>query len=113
MGSTVKKKDLAKKSSRKKRSLRLNMPDLSTFASSLMERETDRSDKDEMRKPAVYPSCIPISEDQSKLTQTHLPPSNIFSPGLTSKISPPGQFQWYLPLLDQLSSCQHQALLQI
>ncbi|KAI7809376.1 5'-AMP-activated protein kinase subunit gamma-1 isoform X2 [Triplophysa rosa] len=63
MGSTVmdsKKKDFAKKSSRKKRSLRLNMPDLSTFASSLMDRETDRSDKDEMRKEERSGSPSPI-----------------------------------------------------
>lgn len=64
-------------------------------------------------QPAVYPSCIPISQDQSKLPQTHLPPSTIFSPGLTSQISPPAQFQWYLPFLVQLGSCQHQAFLQI
>ncbi|KAK7158868.1 hypothetical protein R3I94_005258 [Phoxinus phoxinus] len=76
MGSTVmdsKKKDCTKKSSKKKRSLHLNMPDLSTFGSSRMDGETDRSDKYEMQKgdrsgsasprlrsPASQP-CTPVS----------------------------------------------------
>ncbi|XP_055058980.2 5'-AMP-activated protein kinase subunit gamma-1 isoform X1 [Misgurnus anguillicaudatus] len=73
MGSTVmdsKKKDFAKKS-KKKRSLRLNMPDLSTFASSLMDGETERSGKDEMRKDEkrgspspTKTSCVRLSASQ-------------------------------------------------
>ncbi|XP_073705572.1 5'-AMP-activated protein kinase subunit gamma-2 [Garra rufa] len=62
MGSTVmdsKKKDSAKKSSKKKRTLRLNMPDLSTFTSSLMDGETDRADKDDMRKGDRRDSASP------------------------------------------------------
>ncbi|XP_067107354.1 5'-AMP-activated protein kinase subunit gamma-2-like [Osmerus mordax] len=53
MGSTVadpKKRDVKKKSVRKRRSLRLNMPDLSSFAMPFLEGEADHVDKDSSHK---------------------------------------------------------------
>ncbi|KAJ8267963.1 hypothetical protein COCON_G00131350 [Conger conger] len=53
MGSTVmdtKRKDVTKKNSKKKRTLRLNMPDLSSFALPLLDGEGERADRDCTRK---------------------------------------------------------------
>ncbi|XP_043118687.1 5'-AMP-activated protein kinase subunit gamma-1 isoform X1 [Puntigrus tetrazona] len=104
MGSTVmdsKKKDCAKKSSKKKRSLRLNMPDLSTFTSSLMDGETDRADKDEMRKgdgsesaspclkpPASQP-CTPSSAPVCPRTSPGTPKTLFPRPLSSHQDSPP------------------------
>ncbi|XP_056119023.1 5'-AMP-activated protein kinase subunit gamma-1 isoform X1 [Rhinichthys klamathensis goyatoka] len=103
MGSTVmdsKKKDCTKKSSKKKRSLHLNMPDLSTFASSLMDGETDRSDKDEIQKgdrsdsaspclrsPASQP-CTPVSAPIFPRTSPGSP-KTIFPRPLSSHLDSP------------------------
>ncbi|XP_016392847.1 5'-AMP-activated protein kinase subunit gamma-2-like [Sinocyclocheilus rhinocerous] len=104
MGSTVmdsKKKDCTKKSSKKKRSLRLNMPDLSTFTSSLMDGETDRADKDEMRKgdrsesaspclkpPASQP-CTPSSASVCPRTSPGTPKTIFPRPLSSHQDSPP------------------------
>ncbi|KTF79242.1 hypothetical protein cypCar_00029090, partial [Cyprinus carpio] len=100
MGSTVmdsKKKDCAKKSSKKKRSLRLNMPDLSTFTSSLMDGETDRADKDEMHKgdrsesastPASQP-CTPSSAPVCPRTSPGTPKTIFPRPLSSHQDSPP------------------------
>ncbi|XP_016320166.1 5'-AMP-activated protein kinase subunit gamma-1 isoform X1 [Sinocyclocheilus anshuiensis] len=104
MGSTVmdsKKTDCTKKSSKKKRPLRLNMPDLSTFTSSLMDRETDGANKDEMRKgdrsdsasPCLKPStsqpCTPASAPICPRTSPGTP-KTIFPCSLSShQASPP------------------------
>ncbi|XP_026062722.1 5'-AMP-activated protein kinase subunit gamma-1 isoform X1 [Carassius auratus] len=100
MGSTVmdsKKKDSAKKSSKKKRSLRLNMPDLSTFTSSLMDGETDRTDKDEMHKgdrsesastPAGQP-CTPSSAPVCPRTSPGTPKTIFPHPLSSHQDSPP------------------------
>ncbi|KAK7162761.1 hypothetical protein R3I93_006947 [Phoxinus phoxinus] len=103
MGSTVmdsKKKDCTKKSSKKKRSLHLNMPDLSTFGSSRMDGETDRSDKDEMQKgdrsgsasprlrsPASQP-CTPVSAPVFPRTSPGSP-KTIFPRPLSSHLDSP------------------------
>ncbi|XP_051555245.1 5'-AMP-activated protein kinase subunit gamma-1-like isoform X1 [Myxocyprinus asiaticus] len=105
MGSTVmdsKKKHCTKKSSKKKRSLRLNMPNLSTFASPLVDGEADRSDEDEMRKgersgsatPPCFRSpvnlpCTPVSAPDCARSSPGSP-KTIFSRPLSShQNSPP------------------------
>ncbi|KAI1902254.1 hypothetical protein AGOR_G00042810 [Albula goreensis] len=58
MGSTVmdtKRKDVTKKTPKKRRSLRLNMPDLSSFAMPLLDGDGERPEKDGTRK--VDGSC--------------------------------------------------------
>ncbi|KAG7455203.1 hypothetical protein MATL_G00254100 [Megalops atlanticus] len=58
MGSTLmdsKKKDVAKKTSKKRRSLRLNMPDLSSFAMPFLDADAEGTDKDSLRKHQGHP----------------------------------------------------------
>lgn len=93
MGSTVmdsKKKDCTKKSSKKKRSLRLNMPDLSTFTSSLMDGETDRADKDEIRKGDRSESASPCLKPPASqpCTPSSAPVCPRTSPGTPKTIFP-------------------------
>ncbi|XP_052467191.1 5'-AMP-activated protein kinase subunit gamma-1 isoform X1 [Carassius gibelio] len=93
MGSTVmdsKKKDCAKKSSKKKRTLHLNMPDLSTFTSSLMDGETDGADKDEMRKGDRSDSASPCLKPPSSqpVTPASAPICPRTSPGTPKTIFP-------------------------
>ncbi|KAJ8337049.1 hypothetical protein SKAU_G00382690 [Synaphobranchus kaupii] len=70
MGSTVmdtKRKDVPKKNSKKRRSLRLNMPDLSSFALPLLDGEGERADKDCTRKREG--SCYSASPTRGFLTR--------------------------------------------
>lgn len=93
-----KEKDCAKKFSKKKRSLRLKMPDMTTFTSSLMDGETDRSDKDKVGKVDTSDSASLCSRSAA-ICQPHTPihpstspgsPKNIFHRSLSShQESPP------------------------
>ncbi|KAG5841968.1 hypothetical protein ANANG_G00172690 [Anguilla anguilla] len=70
MGSTVmdtKRKDVPKKNSKKKRTLRLNMPDLSSFALPLLDGEGERADKDCTRKREE--SCYSASPTRGFFTR--------------------------------------------
>ncbi|XP_017564734.1 5'-AMP-activated protein kinase subunit gamma-2-like isoform X1 [Pygocentrus nattereri] len=79
MGSTAmdsKAKDSGKKSTRKRRTLRLNMPDLSTFAMPFLEGDSDHAEKDSVRKGEI--SCHSAS-----------PTKGFFSRGPFSRPSSP------------------------
>ncbi|XP_066544507.1 5'-AMP-activated protein kinase subunit gamma-2 isoform X2 [Amia ocellicauda] len=92
MGSTAmdtkKKKDAAKKTSKqKKRTLRLNMPDLSSFAMPFLDGDTETSEKDATRKgDSSCPSPSPTKGFFMK--GPHSRPSSPMSAPVRSKTSP-------------------------
>ncbi|KAK5889070.1 hypothetical protein CesoFtcFv8_015105 [Champsocephalus esox] len=132
MGSTVMEssKDSSKKMPKKKKSLRINMPDFGAFTSPQVE--TSDSTKsgaktaerqihsasptkgESVRSPAtlfLHSQSAPVSVRTSSGSPKTIFPVSLL-PGLATQIPPPLELQWYLPLLIQLNTSNHQNLLQ-